>query len=145
MRKTRLLLWRLEVRKHICVVAQQHGSCKPSITSPPTPHTPGQKRRRVAETQLNHESSRSHSVFTIRLVQAPLDPSGEEVMQDKSKVTVSQVSLVDLAGSERTSRTNSSGDRLREAGEWWEVWSTGGRCGQLVGGVVNWCCCCEGC
>eukprot|EP00731_Ephydatia_muelleri_P017259 Em0010g357a len=76
----------------------------------------GQKRRRVAETQLNHESSRSHSVFTIRLVQAPLDPSGEEVIQDKSKVTVSQISLVDLAGSERTSRTNSSGDRLREAG-----------------------------
>ena len=46
----------------------------------------GQKRRRVGQTQLNHESSRSHSVFTIRLVQAPLDPSGEEVLQDKSKV-----------------------------------------------------------
>lgn len=76
----------------------------------------GQKRRRVAETQLNHESSRSHSVFTIRLVQAPLDTSGEEVMQDKSKVTVSQMSLVDLAGSERAARTNNSGDRLREAG-----------------------------
>ena len=29
---------------------------------------------------------------------------------------VSQLSLVDLAGSERTSRTNSAGDRLREAG-----------------------------
>ena len=29
----------------------------------------GQRRRRVAETQLNHESSRSHSVFTLRLVQ----------------------------------------------------------------------------
>ena len=26
----------------------------------------GQKRRRVAQTQLNHESSRSHSVFSIR-------------------------------------------------------------------------------
>jgi hypothetical protein len=26
----------------------------------------GQKRRRVAQTQLNHESSRSHSVFNIR-------------------------------------------------------------------------------
>lgn len=46
----------------------------------------GQRRRRVAHTQLNHESSRSHSVFTVRLVQAPLDPSGEEVLQDKSKV-----------------------------------------------------------
>ena len=29
---------------------------------------------------------------------------------------MSQLSLVDLAGSERTSRTKSSGDRLREAG-----------------------------
>ena len=45
----------------------------------------GQKRRRVAQTTLNHESSRSHSVFTIKLVQAPLDASGEEVVQDKSK------------------------------------------------------------
>lgn len=37
-------------------------------------------------------------------------------MQDKTKVTISQLSLVDLAGSERTSRTKSAGDRLREAG-----------------------------
>ena len=28
----------------------------------------GQKRRRVAQTQLNHESSRSHAIFNIRLV-----------------------------------------------------------------------------
>ena len=77
----------------------------------------GQRRRRVAETQLNHESSRSHSVFTIRLVQAPLNQTGDEVLQDKNKVATAQLSLVDLAGSERTSRTKSDGDRLREAGE----------------------------
>ena len=41
----------------------------------------GQKRRKVAHTALNTESSRSHSVFNIRLVQAPLDPRGEEVLQ----------------------------------------------------------------
>lgn len=41
----------------------------------------GQKQRRVAQTQLNQESSRSHSVFTIRLVQAPLDHCGKEVLQ----------------------------------------------------------------
>ena len=41
----------------------------------------GQKRRRVAMTTMNTESSRSHSVFTIRLVQAPLNHSGEEVFQ----------------------------------------------------------------
>ena len=41
----------------------------------------GQKQRRVAQTQLNEESSRSHSVFTIRLVQAPLDHCGKDVLQ----------------------------------------------------------------
>ncbi|ELU04176.1 hypothetical protein CAPTEDRAFT_226670 [Capitella teleta] len=76
----------------------------------------GQRRRRVAHTALNTESSRSHSVFNVRLVQAPLDPRGEEVLQDKDKVCVSQLALVDLAGSERTGRTNSTGDRLKEAG-----------------------------
>ncbi|XP_070547007.1 kinesin-like protein KIF23 isoform X1 [Ptychodera flava] len=76
----------------------------------------GQKRRRVANTQLNRESSRSHSVFNIRLIQAPLDSLGEEVVQDKEQICVSQLSLVDLAGSERTNRTKNSGDRLREAG-----------------------------
>lgn len=43
--------------------------------------TIGQKRRKVAHTSLNAESSRSHSVFNIRLVQAPLDTRGEEVVQ----------------------------------------------------------------
>ena len=76
----------------------------------------GQKRRKVAHTALNAESSRSHSVFNIRLVQAPLDPIGEEVLQDKDKICISQLALVDLAGSERTSRTQNAGDRLKEAG-----------------------------
>ena len=40
----------------------------------------GQKNRRMAETQLNHNSSRSHAIFNIRVVQAPLDPNGEEVL-----------------------------------------------------------------
>lgn len=76
----------------------------------------GQKRKRVGHTILNAESSRSHSVFTIRLVQAPTDAQGEYVVQDTQKVTVSQLSLVDLAGSERLSRTKNTGQRLREAG-----------------------------
>ncbi|XP_052261516.1 kinesin-like protein KIF23 isoform X2 [Dreissena polymorpha] len=75
----------------------------------------GQKRRKVAHTCLNAESSRSHSIFNIRLVQAPLDPSGQEVIQDNEKLCVSQLSLVDLAGSERTNRTKNQGDRLKEA------------------------------
>lgn len=75
----------------------------------------GQKRRRLAQTVLNRESSRSHSIFNIRLVQAPLDSFGSDVLQDKSQVCISQFSLVDLAGSERTSRTQNTGSRLKEA------------------------------
>uniref|UniRef100_A0A7N6BUB1 Kinesin-like protein n=1 Tax=Anabas testudineus TaxID=64144 RepID=A0A7N6BUB1_ANATE len=76
----------------------------------------GQKKRRIANTQLNRESSRSHSVFTVKLVQAPLDADGDHILQDKNQVNVSQLCLVDLAGSERTSRTKAEGSRLREAG-----------------------------
>ncbi|KAM4677354.1 kinesin-like protein KIF23 isoform 6-T6 [Discoglossus pictus] len=76
----------------------------------------GQKRRRIANTQLNRESSRSHSVFMIKLAQAPLDADGDNVLQEREQITVSQLSLVDLAGSERTNRTKAEGNRLREAG-----------------------------
>uniref|UniRef100_A0A8C5FYT4 Kinesin-like protein n=1 Tax=Gouania willdenowi TaxID=441366 RepID=A0A8C5FYT4_GOUWI len=76
----------------------------------------GQKKRKVANTRLNRESSRSHSVFIIKLAQAPLDAEGDNVLQDKNQVTVSQLCLVDLAGSERTGRTGAEGTRVREAG-----------------------------
>ncbi|OXB77612.1 UNVERIFIED_CONTAM: hypothetical protein H355_002921 [Colinus virginianus] len=41
----------------------------------------GQKKRRIANTQLNRESSRSHGVFFIKLAQAPLDADGDNVLQ----------------------------------------------------------------
>lgn len=41
----------------------------------------GQKKRRIANTQLNRESSRSHSVFTVKLAQAPLDGDGDHILQ----------------------------------------------------------------
>ncbi|XP_067446003.1 kinesin-like protein KIF23 isoform X3 [Thunnus thynnus] len=76
----------------------------------------GQKKRKVANTRLNRESSRSHSVFIIKLAQAPLDADGDTILQDKNQVSVSQLCLVDLAGSERTGRTGAEGTRIREAG-----------------------------
>lgn len=75
----------------------------------------GMKRRRIAFTQMNSESSRSHSVFNIRLVQAPLDLEGVEILEDKNFIHVSQLSIVDLAGCERNSRTQTTGNQLREA------------------------------
>ncbi|BES89504.1 KISc [Nesidiocoris tenuis] len=76
----------------------------------------GQKRRRIAQTALNAESSRSHSIFTIRLVHAPLNEQGDGVDPDPKHMIVSQLALVDLAGSERTNRTKNTGMRLKEAG-----------------------------
>ncbi|KAK5867310.1 hypothetical protein PBY51_011814 [Eleginops maclovinus] len=76
----------------------------------------GQKKRKVANTRLNRESSRSHSVLIVKLAQAPLDADGDNILQDKNQVTVSQLCLVDLAGSERTGRTGAEGTRIREAG-----------------------------
>jgi hypothetical protein len=79
-----------------------------------------QKKRVVASTDLNSESSRSHSIFTIRVVQSSYDPSKNDDMnvhlKNKSNIHVSQLSLVDLAGSERTKRTKNTGSRLKEAG-----------------------------
>lgn len=76
-----------------------------------------QKRRVVAYTDLNSESSRSHSIFTIRIVQSNYDANSDETnSRAKANVFVSQLSLVDLAGSERTKRTKNTGSRLREAG-----------------------------
>jgi ABC-type uncharacterized transport system permease subunit len=49
----------------------------------------GQKRRKVAHTALNAESSRSHSIFNIRLVQAPLDYNTDQIAQ----VMVSKMAL----------------------------------------------------
>jgi len=74
-----------------------------------------QKKRVVAYTDLNSESSRSHSIFTIKIVQAAYDPL-DHTIRPKSTVHVSQLSLVDLAGSERTKRTKNTGNRLKEAG-----------------------------
>ena len=76
-----------------------------------------QKKRVVAYTDLNSESSRSHSIFTIRIVQAPASAMASlKNGQQAGPVYVSQLSLVDLAGSERTKRTKNTGSRLKEAG-----------------------------
>jgi len=62
-------------------------------------------RRSVAATKANEHSSRSHSVFILKLV-------GENsVTGEKSKGTLN---LVDLAGSERIRNADTSGQRLKE-------------------------------
>lgn len=77
----------------------------------------GEERRRTSSTLLNKDSSRSHSVFTIKLVMAPraYDTKNVHPVMDSSKIVVSQLCLVDLAGSERAKRTQNVGERLAEA------------------------------
>jgi kinesin family protein C1 len=63
------------------------------------------KNRSVACTKMNSNSSRSHTVFRMKLIGANTE-SGEQ--------RVSQVNLIDLAGSERLSSSGATGDRLKE-------------------------------
>ncbi|KAG5508213.1 hypothetical protein JKF63_05469 [Porcisia hertigi] len=68
----------------------------------------GTDRRRVASTELNSDSSRSHSVFSLIL-------ECTETLEDGSTRAVSsKLNLVDLAGSERQGKTGASGDTLKE-------------------------------
>lgn len=77
----------------------------------------GEEKRRFADTLLNKRSSRSHSVFNIRLVMAPREKMVFYPQSDPKQLRVAQLSLVDLAGSERTKRTCNEGARLVETGK----------------------------
>jgi len=61
--------------------------------------------RSVAATKANERSSRSHSVFILKLLGL------NNITGEKSEGTLN---LVDLAGSERLSHSQSTGDRLKE-------------------------------
>ena len=71
----------------------------------------GMRKRTTAETVLNHQSSRSHSVFTLSLVHRETSAEGEEI------VRMGKLNLVDLAGSENVARSGATGERAAEAGD----------------------------
>ena len=73
----------------------------------------GTARRKTAETMLNKQSSRSHSVFSITIHIKEPTVDGEELIK------CGKLNLVDLAGSENISRSgsNQKDSRTREAGE----------------------------
>uniref|UniRef100_A0A670HN26 Kinesin family member 20B n=1 Tax=Podarcis muralis TaxID=64176 RepID=A0A670HN26_PODMU len=68
----------------------------------------GLKHQSFASTKLNANSSRSHSIFTVKMLK--IDPEATRVMQ------VNELFLCDLAGSERCTRTHNEGERLKESG-----------------------------
>jgi len=66
----------------------------------------GNLERHTGATQMNAESSRSHSIFAIMV---------ESYDRTSKRTTVGKLSIVDLAGSERADKTGASADRLKEA------------------------------
>ncbi|KAG1463310.1 hypothetical protein G6F56_005310 [Rhizopus delemar] len=65
----------------------------------------GSVARTTASTDMNSQSSRSHAIFSVTLIQT--------VHATKKEIT-SKFHFVDLAGSERLKKTNAVGDRAKE-------------------------------
>ncbi|EER44407.1 kinesin heavy chain [Histoplasma capsulatum H143] len=66
----------------------------------------GDAARAVAATNMNQESSRSHSIFVITITQKNVETGSAKS---------GQLFLVDLAGSEKVGKTGASGQTLEEA------------------------------
>ncbi|CAK61968.1 unnamed protein product (macronuclear) [Paramecium tetraurelia] len=69
----------------------------------------GRANRKVGETKMNQESSRSHSIFTLTI------ESSEIGADQQQHIKSGKLNLVDLAGSERQSKTQAVGVRFEEA------------------------------
>ena len=69
----------------------------------------GKENLHFAATKLNHNSSRSHCVFTVKVIRT-------NDMEEPTEAAVNMMSFCDLAGMERTTKTQSQGQRLKEAG-----------------------------
>lgn len=67
----------------------------------------GDGSRKVGETKMNKNSSRSHTIFRMSLASSAKVSDGESIW-------MSALTLVDLAGSERISKTGAEGMRKKE-------------------------------
>ncbi|KAL9374032.1 hypothetical protein Peur_033652 [Populus x canadensis] len=71
----------------------------------------GSAKRHNADSLLNMQSSRSHTIFSITIHVKESSSNGEELMK------CGKLNLVDLAGSENVVRSGAKEGRVREAGE----------------------------
>ena len=71
----------------------------------------GSKSRHIAATNMNKESSRSHTVFSIYITNKTVSST-----TGKTVIKKSVFHLIDLAGSERQKSTQCVGERIKEAG-----------------------------
>eukprot|EP00171_Calliarthron_tuberculosum_P009725 IDg9725t1 len=83
--------------------------------------TAGEETRAVGVTNMNERSSRSHTIFTLRVESREIrvGSDGESLVDDENSgvaVRASSLTLVDLAGSERVAFTKAEGQRLKEGG-----------------------------
>ncbi|XP_057216807.1 kinesin-like protein KIF20A isoform X2 [Triplophysa rosa] len=81
----------------------------------------GHRNQSFSSTQLNHNSSRSHSIFTIRVLQ--VQPQADL----RQTTRISELSVCDLAGSERC-KDQQNGERMKEANNINTSLLTLGRC-----------------
>lgn len=109
----------------------------------------GLEQRTTASTNMNSESSRSHSVFTITIrfqttlangkkyacPHFPLTPLTHNTIF--RAVRLCKLCLVDLAGSERANATGATGARLKEGANINRSLSTLGRCISALAKVAN--------
>ncbi|KAK1402602.1 phragmoplast orienting kinesin 2-like [Heracleum sosnowskyi] len=90
----------------------------------------GSSNRKVAATNMNRESSRSHSVFTC-VIESRWEKDSMPYLR------FARLNLVDLAGSERQKTSGAEGDRLKEAANINKSLSTLGHVIMLLGDVVH--------
>ena len=69
----------------------------------------GMKNRSTGATNMNLQSSRSHSLFQVTIERSEIGADG------KQHIRAGKLNMVDLAGSERIAKTGATGDRLKEA------------------------------
>ncbi|KAL0993959.1 hypothetical protein UPYG_G00116100 [Umbra pygmaea] len=81
----------------------------------------GRKNQSFASTHLNHNSSRSHSIFSLRLLHVHQEAPGGQATR------ISELSVCDLAGSERC-KDQRNGERMKEANNINTSLHTLGRC-----------------
>ncbi|CAM9913119.1 unnamed protein product, partial [Laminaria digitata] len=99
----------LEIREHGVLGIYVKGLQEMVVSSPVSMQRlidQGMASRTVGSTAMNDTSSRSHSVFTVKVHQKDAT--------DESKSTFAKINLVDLAGSERAKSTGATGARLKE-------------------------------
>ena len=70
----------------------------------------GNSHRTTGFTEMNADSSRSHSIFILNI-----ETSEPDETTHKERIRAGKLNLVDLAGSERQSKTKAEGVRLLEA------------------------------